>query len=104
LIGSGQVFPGPHLDPPSLLDLFQAEQVTVTAGVPTIWLGLLQVLDKNPGAYDLRLRELIVGGQAAPKSLIQGMQQRHGLRIVHAWGMTEMAPLGTVSQLPGDLA
>ncbi|MDI3340306.1 MAG: AMP-binding protein, partial [Sphaerobacter sp.] len=73
LVGAKQVFPGPHLDPVSLAELFQAERVTVTAGVPTIWLGLLQLLDKNPGAYDLSsMRAMLVGGQAAPEGMIRG--------------------------------
>jgi len=104
LIGANQVFPGPHLDPTSLLQLLRDERVTMTAGVPTIWMGILQTLDRAPGAYDLSaLRTMIVGGQAAPRSLIEGFRERHGLNVVHAWGMTEMAPLGTVSRLSGDL-
>ena len=104
LIGAKQVFPGPHLDPISLLDAYQAERVTMTAGVPTIWLGLLQALDKNPGSYDLSsLRLLLVGGAAAPKAMIQGFAERHRLNVVHAWGMTETCPLGTVALLPADL-
>jgi fatty-acyl-CoA synthase len=104
MVGAKQVFPGPHLDPPSLLELFQDERVTITGGVPTIWLGILQVLDQQPDAYDLSsLRAMIVGGAAAPRSLIEGLQERHGLYVLHAWGMTEMAPLGTTAQLPPDL-
>jgi fatty-acyl-CoA synthase len=103
MVGTSQVFPGPHLDPGSLLDLFQAERVTVTAGVPTIWNAILHTLDKAPNAYDLRLHTLVVGGQAAPKSMIEGFQERHGLKVLHAWGMTEMAPLGSVSRLRGEL-
>ena len=100
LIGASQVFPGPHLDPPSLLESFVQEQVTETAGVPTIWMGILQALDANPGGWDLsRLRAMIVGGSAAPRAMIEGFEQRHGLHVTHAWGMTEMAPLGTVSEL-----
>jgi fatty-acyl-CoA synthase len=99
LIGAKQVFPGPHLDPPSLLEAFVQEEVTVTAGVPTIWLGILQALDANPGGWDLsRLRAMIVGGSAAPRAMIEGFEERHGLHVTHAWGMTEMAPLGTVSE------
>ena len=104
MVGAKQVFPGSHLDPPSLLELFQDERVTITGGVPTIWLGILQVLDQQPDAYDLSsLRAMIVGGAAAPRSLIEGFQERHGLSVLHAWGMTEMAPLGTTAQLPPDL-
>ena len=100
MVGSNQVFPGPHLDPPSLVELFADEHVTVTAGVPTIWMGILQLLDQNPGKYDLSaLRALLVGGSAAPISMIKGFQERHGLKVLHAWGMTELCPLGTVSQL-----
>ncbi len=104
MVGATQVFPGPHLDPVSLLEDYQQEQVTVTAGVPTIWLGLLQTLDKKPGTYDLsRMRALIVGGSAAPEGMIRGFQERHGLTVVHAWGMTETTPLGTVSLLWSSL-
>ncbi len=103
--GAKLVMPGPHLDPASLLDLFARERVTFTAGVPTIWMSLLQMLDAHPGAYDVgSLRALFVGGAAVPPSLIEAFEKRHGLRLVHAWGMTETTPLGTVSQLPTDLA
>jgi fatty-acyl-CoA synthase len=104
LVGAKQVFPGPYLDPPSLLELLQGERVTFTAGVPTIWLGILQALDKDPKAYDLSsIRAMAVGGSAAPLSIIRGFQERHNLKIVHAWGMTETTPLGTVANLPNDL-
>jgi len=104
LVGSKQVFPGPHLDPQSLLELMVAERVTVAGGVPTIWLGILQVLDKNPKAFDLSsVRSMIVGGSAAPAAMIRGFQERHGLRIVHAWGMTELCPMGTIANVPARL-
>ncbi|MEK7220169.1 MAG: AMP-binding protein, partial [candidate division NC10 bacterium] len=80
-------------------------RVSFTAGVPTIWIRLLQELDRDPGAHDLsRLKTLIVGGSAAPKALIEAYERRHGLKIVHAWGMTEMSPLGTVARLPRHFA
>ncbi|WP_207635146.1 long-chain fatty acid--CoA ligase [Thermaerobacter marianensis] len=105
MVGAKQVFPGPHLDPVSLLEDFAQERVTVTAGVPTIWLGILQELDKNPGRWDLSsLRAMLIGGSAAPKGMIRGFQERHGLRVVHGWGMTETSPVGTISRLPADLA
>lgn len=104
LVGASQIFPGPFLDPESVLDLLEREKVTVTGGVPTVWLGMLQLLDKAPGKRDLsRIRSVIVGGSAAPRSLIQGLQERHGLRMLHSWGMTELAPLGTVCNVPSDL-
>jgi fatty-acyl-CoA synthase len=97
--------PGPHLDAASLVDLFVRERVTFTAGVPTIWMGILQLLDANPGAHDLSaLRSMFVGGAAVPQALIESFEKRHGLKIVHAWGMTETTPIGTVSHLPLDLA
>ena len=105
MVGATQVFPGPFLDPDSLLELLVSERVTVTAGVPTVWMGLLQVLDKNPGKYDLsRVRAIVCGGSAASPALIRGLQERHGLLLVHAWGMTEMTPLGTVCTVPSYLA
>lgn len=105
LVGATQVLPGPFLDPASLLEAFQRHRVTVTAGVPTIWLGTLQMLDAEPQAYDLtRLRAMLVGGSAVPKSMIEAYQERHGLQIVQAWGMTEAAPLGSVARLPSALA
>ena len=98
LVGAKQCFPGPFLDPASLLEMLEAERVTVTAGVPTIWLGMLQLLDAEPGKYDLSsIRSMIVGGSAAPRAMIEGFQERHGLHVLHAWGMTEMAPLGTIA-------
>ncbi len=98
MVGAKLVFPGPHLQPRDLAELIQAERVTLSAGVPTLWLGLLALLDKE--RYDLSsLRTMIVGGAAAPQSMIEAFEKKHGLEITHAWGMTEMTPLGTVSRL-----
>jgi fatty-acyl-CoA synthase len=104
MVGAGQVFPGPFLDGASVLDLIVRERVTFTAGVPTVWLGMLQELDRQPGVHDLgALRAIAVGGSAAPASLIAGYQERHNLTIMHAWGMTELTPIGTVCKLPASL-
>jgi fatty-acyl-CoA synthase len=104
MVGATQVHPGPHLDAESLCELFAGERVTYTAGVPTIWLGLLRRLDERPKYYDLsHLRLMVVGGSAAPVSMIRGFEERHGLRVLHAWGMTETTPLGVVSSLMSDL-
>jgi len=101
MVGAKQVFPGPHLDPVSVLNLLADEQVTLTAGVPTVWLAILDQLDCNPGKWNLKaLHTMIVGGSAAPQSMIEGFEKRYGLRIVHAWGMTEMSPIGTLCK-PG---
>jgi fatty-acyl-CoA synthase len=104
MVGATLVMPGPHLDPESLVDLFQRERVTLTGGVPTIWMGVLQFLDANPGKYDLSaIRAMYVGGSAVPQALIEAFDRRYGLRIIHAWGMTEMAPLGTVGHVPASM-
>jgi fatty-acyl-CoA synthase len=78
--------------------------VTTSAGVPTIWLGILQMLDREPERWDLsKLQAMLVGGSAAPRAMIAGFKQRHGIRILHGWGMTETSPVATRSELPGDL-
>jgi fatty-acyl-CoA synthase len=103
MLGAKQVFPGPHLDPESLLDAFVHEGVTWTAGVPTIWLGILQLLDAQPGRWDLsRMKGMLVGGSAAPRSMIAAFKQRHGLTVCHGWGMTETSPVASMAWVPGD--
>lgn len=103
MVGSKLVFPGPHMDAVSLLELYQGEHVTATAGVPTIWLGILQALEKEPNRWRLTPgMRMIVGGSAAPESMIRGFD-RFDLEVIHAWGMTETSPLGTVSRLKGHL-
>ena len=105
MVGARLVMPGPHLDPESLVDLFHRERVTLTGGVPTIWMGVLQFLDANPRRYDLSaIRAMYVGGSAVPQALIEAFERRHGLPIIQAWGMTEMAPVGTVAHIPGTMA
>jgi fatty-acyl-CoA synthase len=96
MVGAKQVFPGPHLDSESLLDLYEKEQVTFTAGVPTIWLGIAQALEKQPERWKLPNMRMVVGGSAAPEGLIRAMD-KFGCRVIHAWGMTETTPLGSVS-------
>jgi fatty-acyl-CoA synthase len=105
LIGAKQVLVRPQLDFPTLLGLLEHEQVTFTAGITTIWLGLLDYLDRHPEAYQLtRLRAIAIGGAAAPRSMIQGYAERYGVEILTSWGMTETAPMATISTLPSDLA
>ncbi|MGH7511755.1 MAG: long-chain fatty acid--CoA ligase [Gemmatimonadales bacterium] len=100
LTGAALVFPGMHLDPHPLLELCQQERVTFSAGVPTVWLGVLERLDACPGVYDLRaLRTIVIGGAAAPESLVWGLEDRHGVRVLTSWGMTEIAPVGTLGTL-----
>jgi fatty-acyl-CoA synthase len=105
MTGSKLVYPGPYLDPESLLDLMSQEKVAWTAGVPTIWMGILQLLDANPGKWDLSaMKAMLVGGSAVPRAMIAAYEQRHGLRIVQGWGMTETSPVASTATLPHDLA
>ncbi len=95
--GAKHVYPGPSPDPEDIAGLIEDEGVTITAGVPTVWLGLMDYAEDN----DLDLSALdtvIVGGSAAPESMIRWFDDR-GVELLHAWGMTEMSPIGSVSQL-----
>jgi acyl-CoA synthetase (AMP-forming)/AMP-acid ligase II len=97
MMGSKIVLPGRFMDPFRIAQLMAQERVTVAAGVPTIWIGLLNVLEKE--LVDLSaLRAIYCGGSAVPRSLIEGLQRKN-LNIVQAWGMTETSPLASVSKL-----
>jgi fatty-acyl-CoA synthase len=98
MAGAKLVFPGPHLDPVSLYDLFEGEQVTMTAGVPTIWLKLLEHLDQT-GKRFTSLKRLLSGGSAVPISMIAAFEEKYDTRVCHAWGMTELSPVGTEGSL-----
>ncbi|HEY3775523.1 MAG TPA: long-chain fatty acid--CoA ligase [Solirubrobacteraceae bacterium] len=103
LTGAGLVLPGPRLDPVSLLDLLATERVTLVAGVPTVFMSVLQALDAEPSRWDLSdLQRVSLGGAAISTSFIEGFQ-RHGLTVIQGWGMTETSPLGTIGRLPVDL-
>ena len=104
MIGAKQVLPGPNLDVIGMLDLLEQESVTRAAGVPTIWMGILEALDRHPGRWRLQpgLRAL-EGGSAVPESLIRALD-RHGIEMRQAWGMTEMSPLGTVCTVKSSLS
>ena len=99
MTGSKQVFPGRNLQPEALLDLLQTEQVTLTGGVPTIWLAVLNALDCHPGRWKLApgLR-IAVAGSAAPESMFRRFD-KFGVRVIQPWGMTETTPLATVCSL-----
>lgn len=98
MTGAKLVFPGKHLLGHALASLLEKEKVTMTAGVPTIWNVLYQHLKKTK--HDLSsLHTLVVGGSAAPPAMIEGFQKDFGLRVLHAWGMTETSPVGTVARL-----
>ena len=98
LNGTKLVFPGPALDGKSLYELFEAEKVTITAGVPTVWMGLLAYMRQNNLEFST-LRRAVVGGSAAPPAMIREFAERFGVQCQHAWGMTEMSPLGTLCTL-----
>ena len=98
LVGARLVFPGPHLDGKSLHALFESERVTFSAGVPTIWLGVINHMKQN----DLRLstlRRTVIGGSACPPAMMRTLEDDFGVEVIHAWGMTELSPLGTLSRL-----
>ncbi|WP_363466010.1 long-chain fatty acid--CoA ligase [Halogeometricum borinquense] len=99
--GAKHVYPGPSPTPEDLATLIEEEGVTITAGVPTVWLGLLEYLAENDADMS-SLERIVIGGSAAPKSVIRRFDEEYDVTVTHAWGMTEMAPLGTVANLkPG---
>jgi acyl-CoA synthetase (AMP-forming)/AMP-acid ligase II len=98
LNGAKLVFPGAGLDGKSLYELFEAEKVTVTAGVPTVWMGLLAYMRQNSLKFST-LERAVVGGSAAPPAMIREFKESFGVDCQHAWGMTEMSPLGTLCTL-----
>jgi fatty-acyl-CoA synthase len=104
MVGAKFVFPGPHLHAADLLDLFQMEPPTLSLGVPTIWLTLIQAIEAEPGRWVLPVgMRSLVGGSAAPESLIRAFA-RLGVTLRQAWGMTETSPLGTVAYRKAELA
>jgi fatty-acyl-CoA synthase len=103
--GAGQVYGGPAPTPADYLRLIRSEGVTVSAGVPTVWLGVLQLLETEGGDLG-SLRRIVCGGSAAPVSMIRAYEERHGVEFVHAYGMTEATPVTHFSRLKstmGDL-
>jgi fatty-acyl-CoA synthase len=96
LTGAKIVFPAQHLDGKSLHQLFEAEEVTMSAGVPTVWLGLLNYMKQEKLQFTT-LKRVVIGGSACPPAMIRSFQEEYGVEVLHAWGMTEMSPLGTVT-------
>ncbi|MGA7779199.1 MAG: AMP-binding protein [Paraburkholderia sp.] len=93
--GAKLVFPGPALDGKSLHDLIEDEQVTLSAGVPTVWQGLLAHVDAIEGSFS-SMKRTIIGGAPCPTAMTMAFQMRHRVDVLHAWGMTELSPVGTV--------
>jgi 3-(methylthio)propionyl---CoA ligase len=101
LVGCKLVMPGPHLDGKSLYELFESERVTFSAGVPTVWLGLLNHV-KSEGLKFSTFKRTVIGGSACPPAMMKTLQQDYGVEVIHAWGMTEMSPLGTLAKLNAE--
>ena len=97
LVGAKLVLPGAKLDGASLFELFEQEKVTFSAGVPTVWLGLLQHVNANNLKFST-FRRTVIGGSAAPPAMIRALEALD-VEVIHAWGMTEMSPLGTSCKL-----
>ena len=98
IVGCKLVMPGPHMDGKSLFELFEAEGVTFSAGVPTVWLGLLTYAKANQLKFS-SFKRTVIGGSACPPAMMRTLVEDFGVEVIHAWGMTEMSPLGTVSTL-----
>ena len=103
MVGATLVMPGPKLDGASIYELLDTEKVTFTAAVPTVWLMLLRHLEETGGKLP-HLRKVVIGGSACPRSMIARFQDDYGVEVVHAWGMTEMSPLGSLCTLKPEYA
>ncbi|MGZ4595589.1 MAG: AMP-binding protein, partial [Actinomycetes bacterium] len=108
MVGPSLIMPDRFLTPEPLAALIGQERPTVAGAVPTIWTGLLAELDKRRDLGDpvdvSSLRDVVVGGSACPPALMKAFEDRHGVHITHAWGMTETSPLGSVGQLPAGVS
>ena len=100
MTGAKLVFPGAGLDGKSLYDLFEAEGVTMAAGVPTVWQGLLNHVQANKLAFST-MRRTVIGGSACPPAMVRTFEEDYNVHVIHAWGMTELSPLGTVCAFKG---
>jgi fatty-acyl-CoA synthase len=98
MTGAKLVFPGGALDGKSVYDLIEGENVTMAAGVPTVWLGLLNHMAEVGGQFTT-MRRTVIGGSACPPAMIRTFKEKYDVTVLHAWGMTEMSPVGTVGTL-----
>jgi len=101
-VGAKIVMPGANMDGESIYELLDKEQVTVTAAVPTVWLMLLQYLEKT-GAELPKLDRVVIGGSAAPRSMIEVFEKKYDVKVFNAWFMTEMSPMGTLGALKAGM-
>ena len=98
LTGCKLVFPGPAMDGKSIYELIEGEKVSYAAGVPTVWQMMLGHMSANSLKFST-LKRTVIGGSACPPAMIQAFQDTYGVEVLHAWGMTEMSPLGTLNTL-----
>jgi len=103
MVGAKLVMPGPKLDGDSICELLTDEVVTMTAAVPTVWLALLQYLEKT-GKTLPHMKRVLIGGSACPRSMIETFERKYDVQVIHAWGMTEMSPLGTLATMKHHVA
>jgi acyl-CoA synthetase (AMP-forming)/AMP-acid ligase II len=101
MAGASLVLPGAKLDGPSIHELLETYRVTITAGVPTVWFGLLQHLEKSGGRIT-SLQRIVIGGSATPRAITATFEEDYGVMVNHAWGMTEMSPLGSCCSIKPD--
>ncbi|WP_342360053.1 long-chain-fatty-acid--CoA ligase [Terrarubrum flagellatum] len=102
LAGAKLVMPGPKLDGASVYEMLEMEQVHTTAGVPTVWLMLLQHMEKEGKTLN-HLKRVMIGGSAAPRAMIETFEKKYGVEVFHAWGMTEMSPVGSLGIMKAQL-
>lgn len=98
MVGAKMVMPGGKMDGASIYELLDGEKVTITAAVPTVWLMLLQYLEET-GKQLPHLNKVVIGGSAAPRAMTQKFEQNYGVQVIHAWGMTEMSPVGSLATI-----
>ena len=103
LTGAAVVMPGAQMDGASIYQLLEEEAVSVTAAVPTVWLMLLRHLEQS-GVRLTHLKRVVIGGSACPRAITQAFQDIYGVNVIHAWGMTEMSPLGTMCSIKPEYA
>jgi fatty-acyl-CoA synthase len=103
MVGASLVLPGAKMDGPSIYELLNTYKVTFTAAVPTVWLMLLQELEKT-GAKLPHLKRVVIGGSACPRAMAETFEKKYGVEVIHAWGMTEMSPLGSLCTMKPEYA
>jgi acyl-CoA synthetase (AMP-forming)/AMP-acid ligase II len=103
MAGANMVMPGAKLDGASVYELLNSERITMTAAVPTVWLMLLQYLEQNPSLQLPYLKRVVIGGSSCPEAMMRAFEEKYDTRVIHAWGMTEMSPIGTIGKIKGSM-